>query len=189
VHAAAHRGLRELYAMARQLRDHWRALAERLEPAAPDEADLLRNGSDVARGLIGELTEITAARGLHGRPAAQGVGARLASLHSLLLDTSLEVNQALRFAVLDVVHVVTLLEYLAALARDDADAELEAFLTGWVQLMRAQEDAVRAAAIAVGASPDLAVRAATPGLAGRIAHGAASAVGTVGEWVDRRAGR
>jgi hypothetical protein len=189
VHPAEHRGLRELYATVRQLRDHWRALAGRLESSAPDQAALLRDGSQVARELIGELTEVTAARDLHGRPAAQGLGARLATLHSLLLDTSLEVNQALRFAVLDVVHVVTLLEYLAALARQDADPELEAFLAGWGLRMRAQEEAVRAAAVAVGASPDMAVRAAAPGIAGRIAHGAASAVGTVGEWVDRRAAR
>jgi hypothetical protein len=189
VHPAEHRGLRELYATARQLRDHWRALAGRLESTAPEQAALLRDGSEVARGLIGELTEVTAARDLHGRPAAQGLGARLATLHSLLLDTSLEVNQALRFAVLDVVHVVTLLEYLAALARQDADPELEAFLAGWGLRMRAQEEAVRAAAVAVGASPDMAVRAAAPGIAGRIAHGAASAVGTIGEWVDRRAAR
>lgn len=189
MHPAEHRGLRELYAMARQLRDHWRALAGRLESTAPDAAALLHDGSGVARALIGELTEATAARGLHGRPAAQGLGARLASLHNVLLDTSLEVNQALRFAVLDVVHVVTLLEYLAALAHDDADAELEAFLAGWAARMHAQEEAVRAAAVAVGQSPDMAIRAAAPGLAGRIAHGAANAAGTVGEWVDRRAAR
>jgi hypothetical protein len=189
VHPAEHRGLRELYATARQLRDHWRALANRLAPTAPAEARLLRDGSDVARGLIAELTEVTAARGVHGGPAAQGLGARLASLHSVVLDTSMEVNQALRFAALDVVHVVTLLEYLAALASADEDAELEAFLTGWVARMRAQEEAVRAAAIAVGQSPDMAVRAATRGLGGRIVHGAANTVGRLGEWVDGRAGR
>jgi len=189
VHPAEHRGLRELYIMARQLRDHWRALARRLESSAPEQAALLREGSDVARGLIGELTGATAARGLHGRPAAQGLGARLASLHSLLLDTPLEVNQALRFAVLDVVHVVTLLDYLAALARADGDAELDAFLAGWGSRMRVHEEAIRSAAVAVAETPDAAIGAATPGLAGRIAHGAAMAVGTLGEWVDRRAAR
>lgn len=189
MHPAEHRGLRELYVMARQLREHWRALAGRLESSAPDQAALLREGSDVARGLIGELTDVTAARGLHGRPAAQGFGARLAALHSHLLDTALEVNQALRFAVLDVVHVVTLLDYLAALARADGDAELEAFLAGWAPRMRVQEDAMRAAAVAVGTEPDAAIGAATPGIAGRIAHSAATAVGTLGEWVDGRAAR
>lgn len=175
--------------MARHLRDHWRALGGRLESTAPDEAALLREGSVLARGLIGELTDVTAARGLHGRPAAQGLGARLASVHSVVLDTSLEVNQALRFAALDVVHVVTLLDYLAGLARADGDAELEAFLAGWAPRMRAQEEAVRAAAVALGAAPDTSIRNAAPGLAGRVAHGAAAALGTVGEWVDRRAAR
>ena len=189
MHPAEHRGLRELYVMARRLCDHWRALAGRLESGATEQAALLREGSDVARGLIGELTDVTAARGLHGRPAAQGLGARLASLHSLLLDTTLEVNQALRFAVLDVVRVVTLLDYLAALARADGDAELEAFLAGWSPRMRVQEEAIRATAVSVAETPDAAIRAATPGLAGRIVHGAAAAVGTLGEWVDGRAAR
>jgi hypothetical protein len=189
VHPAEHRGLRELYAMARHLRDHWRALAGRLESTAPEQAALLTAGSDLARGLIGELTDVTAARGLHGRPAAQGLGARLASLHSGLLDTSLEVNQALRFAALDVVHVVTLLEYLAGLARAAGDAELEAFLAGWAPRMRAQEEAVRAAAVTLAATPGMSIRAAAPGIAGRIGHGAAKAIGTVGEWVDARSAR
>ncbi|MEA2149804.1 MAG: hypothetical protein QOD69_1634 [Solirubrobacteraceae bacterium] len=189
MHPAQHRGLRELYVMARQLRDHWRGLAGRLQPSAPDQAALLREGSDLARALLGELTEVTAARGLHGRPAAQGFGARLASLHGALLDTSLEVNQALRIAVLDVVHVVTLLEYLAALARADADTELAAFLGGWAPRMRAQEEGVRASAVALGDLPDVSIRAAAPGIAGRVAHGAANAIGSLGEWVDARAAR
>jgi hypothetical protein len=189
VHPAEHRGLRELYVAARQLRDHWRSLAARLQASAPDEAMTLMEGSDVARGLLGELTGVTAARGLHGRPAAQGFGARLASVHSVLLDTSLEVNQALRLAVLDVVHVVTLLEYLAVLADTDGDAELEAFLDGWAPRMRAQEETIRAAAVALGAAPDTSIAAAAPGLAGRIMHGAANVAGTLGEWVDGRAAK
>lgn len=189
MHPAEHRGLRELYVTARQLREHWRTLAGRLQSSAPEQAHLLMEGSDVARALIGELTDVTAVRGLHGRPAAQGFGVRLASLHSLLLDTSLEVNQALRFAALDVVHVVILLDYLAALADLDGDAELEAFLSGWAPRMRAQEEAVRAAAIAVAKQPDTAIQAAAPSLAGRIMHGAANVAGTVGEWVDRRAAK
>jgi hypothetical protein len=189
VHPAEHRALRELYAVARQLRDHWRALAGRLEAAAPEHAGLLREGSDAARVLIGELTEATAERGLHGRPMAQGLGARLASAHSVVLDTALEINQALRIAALDVVHVVLLLEYLAALARADGDAELEAVVVAWAQRMRAHEEAIRSAAATLGDAPDAAIGAAAPGLAGRIAHGAAVAVGTLGECVDGRTGR
>ena len=187
MHPAEHRGLRELHATARRQREHWRTLARRLEAAAPEQAALLAEGSDVARSLLGELSTVTAARGLHGRPAAQGLGTRLASAQGALLDPALEVNQALRLAVLDVIHVVTLLDYLAVLAAADADPELASFLDDWAARMRDQEDAVRAAAIAIGGVPDTAIAAAAPGIAGRVMHGAASAVGTLGEWVDRRA--
>lgn len=188
MHPVEHRGLRELYAMARQLRDHWRALAGRLDASAPEQALLLRDGSDVARALLGELSDVTAQRGIHGRPLAQGLGASLARIHNGVLDTALEVNQALRFAVLDVVHVVTLLEFLAAAAREQ-DAELAAFLSGWATRLRAQEEAVRSALVALAGDPDLAVRPASSGVGGKIGHGAASAIGTFGEWFDRRAAR
>jgi hypothetical protein len=189
VHPAEHRGLRELYATARHLRDHWRTLAGRLDEWAPAQAALLRDGSGDARALIGELIAVTTARGLHGRPLAEGMGAPLAAIHSALLDTGLEVNQALRIAVLDVVHVTTLLDYLAALARSRQDAELEAFAATWTVRMRDREDAIRAAAVAVGQAPDAAITAAAPGLAGRLAHGVAAAFGAAGEWVDGRAAR
>jgi hypothetical protein len=189
MHPTEHRGLRELYAMARQLRNHWRTLADRLDAVAPQEAQALRAGAEVAGALLSELKDVTAARGLYGKPLAQGLGARLAGVHNGLLDTTLEVNQALRFAVLDVVHVVTLLDYLARAAVQDDDAELQRFLEEWSGRLRAQEDAVRAAAVALGDVPDRAARACTPGLAGRVGHGAASALGTLGEWVDRRSKR
>ncbi len=189
MHPTEHRGLRELYAMTRRLRAHWRTLAARLDSTAPAQAQLLRDGSDLARTLLGELRAVTAARDVYGQPLAQGLGSQLAGVRSNLLDPALEINQALRFAALDVVHVVTLLDYLARVATHDGDDELRAFLAGWSAQMHAQEDALRAAAVALGDDPDLGVKASTPGLAGKIGHGAASAVGTVGEWVDRRAGR
>lgn len=189
MHPVEHRGLRELYATSRQLRDHWRRLAGRLETSAPDEAAMLREGSHVARTLIGELAAVTASRDLYGRPLAEGLGARMAGVHSTLLDTTLEVHQALRLAVLDVVHVVTLLDFLASAGASDGDPELQAFLAGWADRMRSHEEAVRAAAVALGDEPDRALRSAANGVAGRIGHGAASALGTVGEWVDRRAAR
>lgn len=77
---------------------------------------MLRDGSDDAGALLGELKDVTAQRDIHGRPMAQGLGAQLARVHNGALDTALEVNQALRFAALDIVHVVTLLEFLAAAA-------------------------------------------------------------------------
>ena len=175
--------------MTRRQRDHWRTLAARLEADAPEQARLLRDGSDLARALLGELEDVTAARGLYGRPLAQGLGARLAGVHSALLDTSLEIHQALRCAALDVVHVVTLLDFLARASVQEADPELQAFLEGWSTRMRAEEQAIRAAAVALGDDPDLATQRAAPGVGGRIGHGAASALGTFGEWFDRRAKR
>ena len=189
LHPAEHRGLRELYVMARRQRDHWRRLAARLDASAPDEAQLLREGAGVARALIGELEEMTAKRGIHGRPAAQGLGARIAALQSVLLDPSLEVGQALRFAAHDVEHVVVLLQYLAALARRRDDEELATLLSDWVPRMREHEEGIRAACVALADDPDRAIRAASPGKAGTLVHGAAAVVGTVGEWVDGRASR
>jgi hypothetical protein len=49
------------------------------------------------------------------------------------------------------------------------------------------ERSVRAAAIELGSSPDEAIEPLDRSAAGRVAHGAANAVGTVGEWFDRRA--
>lgn len=189
MHPVGHRGIRELYAMTRQLRDHWRALAARLDADAPEQAQLLREGSSLARTLLGELTDVTAVRGVYGQPLAQGLGARLAGVHNTLLDTSLEVHQALRFAALDVAHVVTLLEFLARASVQEADQELQGFLAGWATRMREQEEAVRAAAVALGDDPELATRRAARGVGGRIGHGAAGALGTLGEWFDRRAKR
>lgn len=189
MHPVEHRGLRELYAMTRQLRNHWRALAGRLDANAPAQASLLRDGADAAGALLRELQDVTAQRDIHGRPLAQGLGAQLARVHNGALDTALEVNQALRFAALDVVHVVTLLEFLAAAAAQRDDAQLQSFLAGWATRLRAQEDAIRGAVVVLAADPDLAVQATSSGIAGRIGHGAANAIGTFGEWFDRRAAR
>ncbi|MBA3327979.1 MAG: hypothetical protein H0T43_06725, partial [Solirubrobacterales bacterium] len=173
MHPAEHRALRELHATARQLREHWATLANRLETqdARVGAGSLLRAGSHDARELLGELAEQTAARELYGRTAAQGVGVQLAAGRAGLLDHALEVNQALRFATLDVQHVVTLLAYLERLARRRGDAPLAAFEAGWHERMAGHEDAIRTAAVAAGDDPDQAIRPASPGMAGRVGHG------------------
>lgn len=150
---------------------------------------MLRAGAAAADDLLTELAAQTAARGLHGRPAAQSVGARLAFARNALLDPALEVNQALRLAALDLQHVVTLLAYLARLAAGRADLELEGFLLRHRDALRDHERAVRLAAVAIADAPDRAITPAKPGLAGRLGHGVANAVGTAGEWVDGRLGR
>ena len=71
-------------------------------------------GAEAATELLREL-----AQRIPGKPAAQGVGANLAALHSAS-DLMLERNQAFRAALLDLQHVTTLLGYTGALAGDDA---------------------------------------------------------------------
>jgi hypothetical protein len=181
LYPAEHRALRELHATGRQLASHWGRLADRLggAPAKP-----LRDGAVRARGLVGELAKETGKRNLHGFPAAQGVGSRLAGVRNLAGDLVLERNQALRLAVLDAEHVTTLLLYLEALAERRGDVALAAFHRRWVSEISAARDAVRDAAIALAGDPGDAVRPAEPSALGRAGHGAANAVGTVGEAID-----
>jgi hypothetical protein len=177
---AEHRGLRELYAMARQLVTHWERLGSRLGVEALDE------GAVAVRELLHELSERTAAFGLHGRPAAQGVGARLGELRNVALDVTLERNQALRTALLDVVHVTTLLSYLAALADQREDAAFAAWLRGWAARLEQSRAALMDAVLAQAAVPEGAVQPATPGIVGRAGHSLASGLGTIGEAIDAR---
>jgi hypothetical protein len=181
MYRAEHRALRELHATGRQLASHWRKLGERLG-GAPQRA--LQEGAATARGMVSELAKQTAERGLHGFPAAQGVGSRLANVRNLAGDLVLERNQALRLAVLDAEHVATLLEYLAALADKRGDEPLAAFHLHWRDEIASARDAVRHAAIALADDPDDAIRPAESSLLGRAGHGAATALGTVGEAID-----
>jgi hypothetical protein len=187
LHPAQNRGLRELYAALRQLVAHWSQLSRRLGAGlAPMTLD---QGVAAARSLLVELADITAEYGLYGRPAAQGVGARLAGTRNLLGDKALERNQALRFAVLDVQHVVTLLSYQARIARGRGDARLADFLDSWRDRMIAVERSARAVAVEEGDDPDLAIHPMDTGPVGKLAHGAQNVVGTFGEWFDRRSAR
>ncbi len=181
MYRAEHRALRELHATGRQLGDHWWRLGERLGGAP---AALLQDGAAVARGMVTDLAKETAKRGLHGFPAAQSVGMRLAGLRNTPGDLVLERNQALRLAVLDAEHVTTLLAYLAALADKRGDDALAAFHRRWEGEIAEARDAVRAAAIAMADDPDDAVEPAERSILGRAGHSAAHALGTVGEAID-----
>jgi hypothetical protein len=184
LHPAQNRGLRELYATTRQLADHWSSLAARM--AGTPAAGVLEDGVAHARKLLEALPPLTEARGLYGGRAAHSVGISLAGSRSHLGDRFLERNQALRTALLDVQHVVTLLGYQAALADQQADEELARALRGFERGLLSVERAARRAAVKLGEEPDLAVQPLDSSPAGRAAHGAANAAGTVGEWVDRR---
>jgi hypothetical protein len=183
LHPAQNRGFRELYAATRHVVNHYRGLAARLDAPA------LEDGAAAARRLLDELRAQTERYDLHGFPAAQNVGVTAARARSVVGDRFLERNQALRMAVLDVQHVVTLLGYLAAASEANGNDDLVAFCTRWRDALREVEDRVRAAAIDMGRTPDQAVEPFDGTPVGRAAHSVGYWAGTFGEWFDRRAAR
>jgi hypothetical protein len=185
MHPAEHRALRELHVFARQLASHWDQLARRLPDglAAP-----LHAGASDARALVEDLSAATDARDLPARPAV-GLAARVAGARPMAPDHLLERNQALRHALLDLQHCLTLLAYAAALAAARGDEELRALLARWEERLEPHERAVRAAILALGARPDDAIAPAIPTVPGRLGQRLASSGGAIGEWVDRRVAR
>jgi hypothetical protein len=185
LHPAENRGYRELYAFARQIAEYWPKLADRLAGSSAERP--LREGAAASSALIAELERTTPEYGLYGKPAAQGVGANLARTRRDVRDRFLERNQALRLSVSDLQHVVTLLGYLEQIARTRGDDTLRAFSSDQRARLMPVERTIRAAAIELGSSPDEAIEPLDRSAAGRVAHGTANAIGTVGEWFDRRA--
>ncbi len=169
---AEHRALRELHAVARQLRNHWAKLATRLDEP------VLSEGSDKAAQLLRELEPRLA-----GRPLAQTVGARFAGVRHAS-DLLLERNQAFRGALLDLHHTVTLLGYLAALARTREDAELAEWEDDWAQRLAELETRARVAAVALGSDPGGAIAPADGSSLGRAGAKLGAVAGTVGEAID-----
>jgi hypothetical protein len=181
LYRAEHRALRELHAGARHLCGHWEKLATRI---GGRPATVLNDGAAAARELLEELTGRTEEHGLHGFPAAQGVGGRLAGLRNNTSDLLLERNQAMRVAVLDVQHLTTLLGYLRALAFTRGDEQLTAFHGGWEARLRDVEAQAREAAVDLGHDPSGAVVPADLSPLGRAGHQVAAAVGSAGEAID-----
>jgi hypothetical protein len=181
---AQNRALRECHAFTRQLAEHWRSLSSRLGPGPPAEA--LTTGATLAEALLTDLGKRTSSYGLFGGPAAHGVGASLAGARSAVADRALERNQATRLAVLDGQHVTTLLAYLAALARANRDEELAGWCEDWERRLSVSVDAVRRAAVAMGEDPEQAIAPADTSPLGRAGVATATALGTFGEWFDRR---
>ncbi len=182
-----HRAYRELYAACRQLSRRWSQLADPL--ADTEVAAALGEGRSEAERLMEDLVPRIAAYGLHVGPAAGGVGARIADARNVVADRAADTGMVVRFAVLDVEHVATLLSHLAELAHARSDRDLAAFCDRWSERMRDRVDALRDAAVALGADPERAAAPLHGSLLGRAAHGAGWVMGAVGEAVDRAAGR
>src|SRR4051794_23918006 len=182
-HSAEHRALRELQVFGRQLVLHWERLGRRL---GGPEAALFAAGAADARGLLDEAAAATAARNVPADRATAFAG-RVTSARPSAPDGLLERNQALRYALHDVQHVVTLLAYVAGLAAARGDEELRALCAAGEERLARHERAVRDAIVALGARPDDAVAPAVPSPAGRVGQRLAAGAGALGEWVDRRA--
>ncbi len=187
LHPAEHRAYRELYAASRQLINRW----ERLEGALGDTpyAAVLAQGRTRVEQLMAALAPTTELYGLHGGIAAQGVGARIADVRGIFTDRSVDTGMVMRFAVLDIEHVATLLGHLGALALAREDTALAAFCREWEAAIRPEVEGTRLAAISIGDWPELAAKPLDDSTLGRAAHGVGWLLGSVGEAVDRVTGQ
>src|SRR3954447_9381780 len=175
LYAAEHRAYRELHATTRQLQSHWGKLARRL-----GDVEVLGEGASQAGALLAGLEQrVGDAHDLHGQPAAQALGARLAGARGVS-DLLLERNQAFRTALLDLQHVTTLLGYVAQLARTRGDADSADWFTAWEGRLKALEHRGRATAAAMGSDPAAAAALAEGSRVGRAGVRVGVAVETVG---------
>jgi hypothetical protein len=187
LHPAEIRGYRELFLTGRQLVKRWKRLADALQGSLPEDA--LRSAAAGVRETLDQLEPLTEKHGVHSRLAAQGTGAGIGSARSAILDRFLERNQALRLAVDDLEHVVTLLAYLATLSDDRGHSSLSELCRSAAERHAAHAEALRRRAVELGTHPDTAIEPLDTSPIGRAAHRTAWVAGTVGEWVDRRAAR
>ncbi|MBM3667850.1 MAG: hypothetical protein FJW90_10310 [Actinobacteria bacterium] len=183
LHPAEHRAYRELYASCRQLIARWDRLAGALE--GTEAVEVLKRSARRVRDLLAELEPRTAGYGLHGGIAAEGLGARIADLRSLLSDRAVDTGMVMRFAVLDIEHVTTLLAHLTELADARGDEELAGFCRGWAKAMRSEVKAVRRVAVSLGSDPDRAAAPLDDSTLTRAAHRAGWVLGSAGEAFDR----
>ena len=187
LHPAEHRAYRELYAASRQLINRWRRLGSALE--GMQIGDRLGDGAAETSVMLSELEPRTATYGLYGSPMAQGVGATLADLRAAFGDHSGDTGVVVRSAVLDMEHVTTLLRHLAELARARGDRNMAGFCEEWAGRLEANLDAVRGAAVELGADPERTAAPLNDSVVNRAAHGAGWIFGAVGEAVDKVIGR
>jgi hypothetical protein len=187
LHPAEARGYRELYVTGRQLVVRSRRLADGVEGSGAEDA--VRGSVQAVDEMLAALEPLTARHGLHTRLAAQGTGARIGAARSLVVDRFLERNQALRVAVGDLEHLLTLLAYLARVSDAAGHTELAEFCRSWERRLASNANAVRIVAVEAGADPDAAIEPLDRSTIGRAAHHGAWTAGAIGEWIDRRFSR
>jgi hypothetical protein len=185
LHPAEHRGYRELTVACRQLLARWSRLTEAV--ADTGVADPLDRAAEEVRELLAEVGPRIAAYDLHSGRAAQGLGTTVGDVRGAVIDRSLDTGVAVRFAVLDIEHIATLVAHLSALAEARDDWDLAKFDADWQRRLRPQVKAVRKAAVDLGRDPDRVARPLDSSTFGQVAHRAGWAIGTLGEWFDRRA--
>src|SRR5215208_5047209 len=186
LHPTEHRGLRELFAFSRSLATHYDQLADHL-PAAQTGA--FRDGAESARELLRQLETHAAAYGLHGKPAAQGLGSSIGTVRAEVRNRFLETDRAARFALSEIAYLVGLLAYLRRVAETRGDARARDFCAGWQHRMEEVEREARAAAAEVGGAPDTAMKPYDTSLVGRALQSVGFVLGSVGEWTDRQAAK
>jgi hypothetical protein len=187
LHPAEHRAYRELYASGRQLITRWRRVGSALGDTTVGER--LVDGAAETSVLLTELAPRTATYGLYGSPLAQGIGARMADVRTTLLDRGGDTGLVVRSAVLDMEHVTTLLRQLAELARARGDRNMAGFCEEWAGRLESTLDAVREAAVELGADPDRVSAPIDESVVNRAAHGVGWVFGSIGEAVDKVVGR
>ena len=187
LHPAEHRAYRELYAASRQLITRWRRVGSALEDTPVGER--LKAGAAETSVLLTELAPRTASYGLYGSPTAQGMGARIADLRTAFVDRSGDTGLVVRSAVLDMEHVTTLLRHLAELARARSDRNMAGFCEEWAGRLESTLDAVREAAVELGADPDRTSAPLNDSTVNRAAHRVGWVFGSIGEAVDKALGR
>lgn len=156
--------------------DHWAALAERFDGPAQRA---LADGAAAARGVLAAVGPLASAREVEIGRAALGAG-RVARARPPVPDAVLERNQALRFALLDAEHLLTLVEYVGELSATEGDGELVGACTDWKGALQKPARAARRAAIRLGATPDAAIEPLSKG------QKLTWALGWLGEAADRR---
>jgi hypothetical protein len=187
LHPAEHRAYRELYVSAKQLTRRWRRLGSALE--GTPVADALWSGLAQVEEFLRVLGPRTAAYDLHGGPAVQNLGARIADFRTLITDRGADTGFSVRFAVLDLEHLTTLLRHLAELARARSDQTLARFDEEWATRLESELDSVREAAVKLGTNPDRTAAPLSGNPVNRAAHGIGWTFGAVGEGIDKLAGR